>query len=91
LGSRVNSAFNNSHFEVKRQRMLELDKLGSYIPPCTRNIFLKYFSGADAQQPHFWSPQDRDSYLDAILEHLNPYLLPEDAGQPEVADDADAT
>ena len=59
--------------------MLELDKLGSYIPPCTRNVFLKYFTGADAQQPHFWSPQDRDAYLDAILDHLGPYLLPEDA------------
>jgi hypothetical protein len=91
LGSRANSAFNNSHFEVKRQRMLELDKDGSYIPPCTRNVFLKYFTGADAQQAHFWSPQDRDAYLDAILDHVRPYLQPEDTEQPPQADDADAT
>ena len=81
LGSRANSAFNNSHFEVKRQRMLELDKEGCYIPPCTRNVFLKYFTGADAQQAHFWSPQDRDAYLDAILDHVDVYLLPDDAEQ----------
>jgi hypothetical protein len=91
LGSRANSAFNNSHFEVKRQRMLELDKKGDFIPPCTRNVFLKYFTGADAQQAHFWSPQDRDAYLEAILAYVSPYLLPEDTDQPEPADDEDAT
>lgn len=89
LGSRANSAFNNSHFEVKRQRMLELDKAGSYIPPCTRNAFLKYFAGADVHQAHFWSPQDRDAYLEAILDHLSPYLLPEYADQQAEPDDAD--
>jgi Protein of unknown function (DUF1524) len=91
LGGRANSTFNNSHFEVKRQRMLELDKKGDYIPPCTRNVFLKYFTGADAQQPHFWSPQDRDAYLDAILDRLRLYLQPEGTEQPQPADHADAT
>ncbi len=91
LGSRANSAFNNSHFEVKRQRMLQLDKEGSYIPPCTRNVFLKYFTGADSLQPHFWSPQDRDAYLDAILDHVRPYLRPEDSEQDQAVDDANAT
>lgn len=90
LGSRANSAFNNSHFEVKRQKMLELDKQGSYIPPCTRNVFLKYFTGGDAQQAHFWSPQDRDAYLEAILDHLHPYLLPEESDQSQETHDADA-
>lgn len=90
LGSRANSAFNNSHFEVKRQTMLDLDRLGRYIPPCTRNVFLKYFTGADAQQAHFWSPQDRDAYLEAIIDHLRSYLLPEEASQSEAAHDADS-
>lgn len=90
LGSRANSSFNNSHFEVKRRRMLEMDKDGSYIPPCTRNVFLKYFTGADAQQAHFWSPQDRDAYLDAILDHVGCYLLPDGAPQQGSAGDGNA-
>ena len=40
---------------------------GAYIPVCTRNVFLKYYTDADAQQIHFWSTQDRESYLTAIL------------------------
>lgn len=72
-----NSALNNAAFEVKRQRILALDKAGAYIPLCTRRVFLKYFTNADAQQVHFWSPQDRAAWLDAIVAILKPYLSPE--------------
>ncbi|MDP2233133.1 MAG: DUF262 domain-containing protein, partial [Actinomycetota bacterium] len=36
LDGKANSALNNSAFEVKRRRIIELDRTGSYIPPCTR-------------------------------------------------------
>lgn len=72
-----NNVLSNSWFEVKRRSIVELDQRGSYIPPCTRNVFLKYFTNADAQQIHFWSPQDRDAYLDAILKYVGPYLTPD--------------
>ncbi len=71
-----NSVLSNSWFEVKRRHIIKLDRSGSYIPLCTRNVFLKYFTGADAQQIHFWSPQDRDAYLEAILDYVGPYLTP---------------
>jgi hypothetical protein len=67
LASGHNSALNNAVFEVKRRRILELDRRGAYIPICTRQVFLKYYTDADAQQVHFWSGQDRDAYLRAIL------------------------
>jgi hypothetical protein len=44
-------------------------------------VFLKYYTDAGAQQLHFWSPRDREGYLDAMLDALDPYLLkdvPED-------------
>jgi len=72
-----NSALNNEVFEVKRQRVLKLDKAGAYIPLLTRRAFLKYFTNADAQQVHFWSPQDRDAWLATLTATLKPYLLPE--------------
>jgi hypothetical protein len=74
LSSSDNSRLNSSVFEVKRQMILELDRAGRYVPPCTRNVFLKYYAAADAQQPHFWSDQDKTSYLDAIRDLLKPYL-----------------
>lgn len=85
ISSGDNSALGNSVFEVKRRRILELDKAGAYIPICTRQVFLKYFTNAEAQQVHFWSPQDRESYLDAMISPekgvIYPYLKPEE-GQP---------
>lgn len=74
LASGDNSALSNSTFEVKRREIIGRDKSGSYIPACTRNVFLKYYTNADDQQIHFWGPQDREGYLGAILEALDPYL-----------------
>jgi hypothetical protein len=80
LASGHNSALNNAVFEVKRRRILELDRQGAYIPVCTRQVFLKYYTDADAQQVHFWSTQDREAYLAAILSSdggVGAYLKPE--------------
>jgi hypothetical protein len=74
LSSADNSSLSNSVFEVKRQMILQLDRKGEYVPCCTRNVFLKYYADADAQQPHFWSEQDKRSYADEIRRILQPYL-----------------
>lgn len=76
LEKKDNSTLNNWAFEVKRQLVLSLDRKGSYIPICTRNVFLKYYTDRRAQQLHFWSPQDRKSYMTAIERELAPYLQP---------------
>lgn len=74
LSIKDNSSLSNSVFEVKRQLILELDRAGEYVPVCTRNVFLKYYADAEAQQPHFWSDKDKASYLKAISNTLTPYL-----------------
>lgn len=77
-----NSVLGNAVFEVKRRRILELDRKGVYIPVCTRQVFLKYYTDAEAQQVHFWGAQDRDYYLRAMISPergvIFPYLKPED-------------
>jgi hypothetical protein len=81
LASGHNSALSNAAFEVKRQRILEIDRQGAYIPVCTRQVFLKYYTGADAHQIHFWSTQDREAYMNAILSPeggVGTYLKPEE-------------
>lgn len=74
LDSRDNSALSNSWFEVKRLEVLRRDRGGSYIPVCTRDVFLKYYTGEQAQQVHYWSAQDRKAYLTAIEREISPYL-----------------
>jgi hypothetical protein len=82
LSSADNSALGNSVFEVKRRRILELDRNGANIPICTRRVFLKYYTDALAQQIHFWSTQDREMYLNAMISPIRGmifnYLKPED-------------
>ena len=78
LDHRDNAALNNSVFEVKRREIIRRDKAGSYIPACTRNVFLKYYTQTGNQQLHFWSAADRQDYLAAILKSVAPYLKPEE-------------
>lgn len=73
-----NSALSNSVFAVKRAEILKRDQDGSYIPVCTRNVFLKYYTPAEDQQMHFWSDVDRVRYLDAVAEALSGYLIGEE-------------
>jgi hypothetical protein len=76
-----NSALSNSCFEVKRREVLDRDRRGSYIPPATRNVFLKYYTDLRHQQLHFWGSQDRDAYLAALLDLVGPYLVLEDGDE----------
>lgn len=80
LAARDNSALNNSVFAVKRAAILALDREGAYIPPCTRNVFLKYYTPLDDQQLHIWGHVDQTHYLNELLRLVDPYLL-----VPEVA------
>lgn len=81
LAGADNSALSNSCFEVKRRDVLQRDRDGSYIPPATRNVFLKYYTEAKALQIHFWGPQDRSCYLAALADVVGPFLQPEDGDE----------
>ena len=60
-----NAALNNSTFDVKRTKILDMDKAGEYIPICTRNVFMKYYSTSDTKL-QFWSEEDRKGYITAM-------------------------
>lgn len=74
-----NSALSNSTFAAKRRELLERDKVGSYIPACTRNVFLKHYTKSEDPQFYFWSAADRDDYLEEMVSVLSDraYLLAE--------------
>lgn len=75
LDGNDNSALSNSMFEVKRLAVLKRDREGSFIPICTRNVFLKYYTRSHSQQLHFWGEQDREDYLAALKCEVGPYLM----------------
>ena len=60
-----NSGLNNAIFPVKRDRIIRKEREGSFIPLCTRNVFLKLYSKAD-NQPYFWSESDKKDYIAEI-------------------------
>ncbi len=69
LDQRTNRSYKNAVFAVKRQRLLELDKAGIFVPLCTRNVFLKCYS-LKVDNVMFWREPDRDAYQKAIIETL---------------------
>ena len=73
LNTNNNAALNNSAFEVKRRKIIEMDKEGAYIPYCTRMVFLKYYT-ENPTNMHFWGADDRKAYKEAIIKMLIPYL-----------------
>jgi hypothetical protein len=65
----TNSALSNHFYPVKYRRLKEYDKEGSFIPVCTRNTFMKYYS-TKVEHFQFWTEQDRNDYKAAIEEVL---------------------
>lgn len=73
LTSQDNASLNNSTFDVKRNMIVEMDRQGAFIPYCTKMVFLKYYTKSSDNQVHFWGKADRDAYLNAIKNMLQPY------------------
>jgi len=73
LSGKQNSALSNQTFAVKRQIIVEKDKKGEFIPPATRNAFLKYYT-KEPEDFLVWHINDRAAYEDAIVERLKKFL-----------------
>ena len=69
-----NAALSNAVFEVKRREIIKMDKRGSYIPVCTRRVFLKYYNEKPStQQYYYWGREDRENYMQEIKKVLEYY------------------
>jgi Protein of unknown function DUF262 len=69
LDENTNRSYKNAVFAIKRQRILNLDQAGIFVPLCTRNVFLKCYS-PQVDNVMFWSEADRDGYEEAIISAL---------------------
>jgi hypothetical protein len=75
LSHGANAALSNAVFEVKRQKILAMDRSGEYFPVATRNVFLKYYTDPRHLQAHFWGEPDKTAYLSEIKKRLKPYFI----------------
>ncbi|WP_107697981.1 DUF262 domain-containing protein [Campylobacter concisus] len=73
LAAENNSSLCNGPFIEKREKIIEMDKNGEFIPICTKNVFLKYYT-KKISDVYFWSKQDQEDYKDSIIKTLEKFL-----------------
>lgn len=73
LDSETNRGYKNAVFPFKRKTIIKRDKAGVFIPLCTKNVFLKYFSEYPPKIS-FWTQDDRNNYLIDIETTLKEYV-----------------
>lgn len=78
LDHSTNRSYKNALFAIKRARIIDNDKRGIFVPICTKNVFLKYYSQSVTEFMH-WTESDSKDYQRAICLILTEYL-PEGEG-----------
>ena len=83
LNKNTNSKLGNINFKDKRAEILKIDKQNwiqqngdeskPFIPICTKNVFLKYYT-KNITQMEYWGFRDRKDYIENIRETLSPYF-----------------
>lgn len=74
LGLNENISLSNSVFEVKRRKIMDMDKAGAFIPLATKRIFLKYYAPENSwQYSSIWTKEERDAYKEEIRRCLDHY------------------
>ena len=70
LDSSTNRSYKNSVFPIKRKKIIQREKTGTFVPICTKNVFMKFYS-TDVEQMSFWGEKDREQYLTDIEETIS--------------------
>ena len=73
LDSSTNRSYKNAIFPLKRKTIIDRDKEGAFIPICTKNVFLKYFSNYPPKIS-FWTQEDRKNYENDLTNTLSKYI-----------------
>lgn len=78
LNCQMNRSYQDAPYPYKRYKIIERDKSGKFVPLCTKNLFLKYYSGGNYDSTQMdivrWRKKDKENYLQAIKDILNPFL-----------------
>jgi hypothetical protein len=80
LDSATNRGYRNAVFPVKRKKIIDRDRHGVFVPLCTKNVFMKYFS-TKIDSMTLWTTGDREDYLRVIVESLAQLFLEQQGEQ----------
>lgn len=61
----TNRSYKNDSFKNKRNKIIENEKNGTFIPVCTRNVFMKYYSKG-LKDLEIWNENDRTDYFEDL-------------------------
>lgn len=75
LDRHTNRSYGAGLFPFKRACVLDLDATDTFVPPCTSNVFLKYYS-PDTNDMMYWREIDRVAYQQAIIDTITAFLKP---------------
>jgi len=73
LDSGTNRSYKNAIFPIKRKCIIELDKQATYVPLCTKNVFLKYYS-KNVDEMLFWKDKDSSDYQQAMIDTFTDFF-----------------
>lgn len=73
LDSGTNRGYSNAVFPIKRNTIINKEKNGKFIPICTKNVFLKYYSD-NVEQMTFWGKDERKNYKENFILTLTEYF-----------------
>lgn len=73
LDSSTNRSYQNAIFPIKRNRIIQLDRTATFVPLCTKNVFLKYYS-KNANNLMFWQKNDSLEHKNAIVQMLTNFF-----------------
>jgi hypothetical protein len=82
LDPQTNRGYGNAPFPVKRKTIIKKDRTERFIPVCTKNVFLKYYSD-DVKHVEYWNEKDSEDYLVEIKETLTDFIDSESDAESE--------
>lgn len=68
-----NRGIGNNFFFKKREKLQEYYQNGSFIPACSMNVFMKFYSN-NPEQMAFWDENDRKCYKEKIKQTINNFF-----------------
>ena len=68
-----NRGIGNGFFFKKRQKLQDYYKQGSFIPACSMNVFMKFYSDNPGQML-FWDEKDRESYKNKLEQTIKNFF-----------------
>ena len=70
LDSTTNQSYGNDYFKQKRDKIIDEDLKGTFILPCTKRIFVNYYTNCNK----IWEDMNRTEYISKMKKCLEDFL-----------------